>query len=465
MEYTELDDYPIPAGAVTTWTPTAPDTAWQDDPRGLSYDHAAHLAREPGGSWIGSAMRMPARYESEALRRTLRAWTARHEVLRTTVRPTREWWDRVTAGAEQVDVRPVELGHQSADQVRETLAAFMATLSPVAWPHCVFATVTSPGDSGFILVLGADHSVMDAYSQLLWFAEMAELYQRALDGADEAELWLLDVGSHVDFSASDRELGEVIGPDDPAVGRWRDFLSRGAHGEPLGVPAFPAIPDAAVTDAVVSTDTQRSLSTWVLQDAEADVLSARSRELGTGLQSVGLAALALAARRRTGAERLRFVMPMHTRHDPRHVGAVGWYVGLCPVDLDISGAGSFPDVVARAHTAVAASKDLARKPFPRLVELLGLDEAPRFVISYVDMRRVPGAAHWSSWQARALRGPVHAPDEVYLWILRSHIGVSVSARYPATARADSAMRGLVANLRAVLSEMVLDASAVVAEVG
>jgi hypothetical protein len=456
MEYSELDDYPIPAGIVTTWTPTASDDAWRTDPRELSYDHEAHLSRDAHGAWIGSAMRVPGPYDPDALRRALRAWVVRHEVLRTTVQPHDGGWERRTAAAGQVAIRCDVLGRRSGDEAREEVAGFLGALSPVVWPHCVFATVTDPDASGFVLVFGADHSVMDAYSQLLWFAEMTDLYRRARAGATDDELAVLDVGSHVDFAESDRRSGEDITVDHPAVRRWRDFMSLDGTGMPVDAPAFPHHPDLAAHGPVTTSGPQRSLSTWVLGAVSTDLLGAQLRERGIGMQAAGIAALALAARRRNGVERLRFVLPLHTRHDPHHVGSVGWYVGLCPVDLDIAGTRSFAEAVDRAHVAVRDAKDLAQHPFPRIARLLGIDDTPHFVVSYVDVRHVPGADQWPAQQARALRSPAHAPDEVYLWLIRSHVGLNISARYPGTELADAALRGYVANARAVLSEMVWD---------
>lgn len=242
--------------------------------------------------------------------------------------------------------------------------------------------------------------------------------------------------------------------DDPAVDRWRQFVALDTHGAIADVPGFPHHPDLAHLRGSTDWAPQRSLSTWVLGVDETERLGTTVKQQGFGMQTAVLAALAVAARRRSGVERLRFVLPMHTRHDPRHSGAVGWYVGLCPVDLDISGADSFVDVMARAHAAVAATKDLIRRPFPRVAELLDIDDSPHFVISYVDMRFVPGAEHWPSQQARTLRSPAHAPDEAYFWVLRSHSGMNISSRYPGTDFADAAMRGFVANTKAVLSEMV-----------
>ena len=36
MEYTELADYPLPGGTITTWTPVVDETAWIDSLKGPS---------------------------------------------------------------------------------------------------------------------------------------------------------------------------------------------------------------------------------------------------------------------------------------------------------------------------------------------------------------------------------------------------------------------------------------------
>ncbi|MBR7559865.1 hypothetical protein KC218_25290, partial [Mycobacterium tuberculosis] len=65
-------------------------------------------------------------------------------------------------------------------------------------------------------------------------------------------------------------------------------------------------------------------------------------------------------------------------------------------------------------------------------ELLGSSVTPSFVVSYLDLRRVPGAADWPSQRAQALRSGAYSDREVYLWIGRVDDGLTLSARYPAT---------------------------------
>lgn len=458
MEYTELSAYELPAGTVTSWTPRADAGRWQQDSRDLSPGHEAHLRDSEQGSWIGSVLRVPGPYEPEALRRAIHAWLSRHEVLRTTVTPAGDGWRRVTAPAEAVTVHDLVVGDLTADQVRTLLPRLLADVSPTAWPHCVLASVTPPGPGeGFVLAFGADHSVMDAYSQLLWFEEIVSLYDAARRGVPDAELEALEVGSHVDFSAEDRKLAMTLAADGEPVRHWLDFL-----GPDATFPRYPGV-TRPPADAAEAARPQASRSEWLATVAQTDELSARSRACGASAQSGVLAAFAHAARRVHGLDRLRFVLPMHTRYAPQHAAAVGWYVGLCPVDLDLGGTGPLlrahaggepvPDgevlatSVERVHAAVAAGKPLVRYSFARVAELGGITDSPHFAVSYVDTRFVPGAERWSDWSARTLRSPAHGTDELYLWFLRTHEGLNVSTRYPDTPEAHAAMDALVAELR------------------
>ncbi|MFI8522803.1 condensation domain-containing protein [Promicromonospora sukumoe] len=470
MEYTELSDYDLPAGVVTSWTPRADAGRWHQDPRDLSPGHEAHLRDSEPGSWIGSVLRVPGPYEPEPLRRAIHAWVSRHEVLRTTVtRDAGAGWRRVTAPAEAVAIRDLVVGDLTGDQVTALLPSLLADVSPTAWPHCVLATVVpepagpGSGDESFVLAFGADHSVMDAYSQLLWFEEIVSLYDAARRGVPDAELRALEVGSHVDFSADDRKLAMTLASDGEPVHRWLDFLGAGA--------TFPRYGSDGIThpaaDDAEAHRRQASRSEWLATTDQTDDLSARSRARGASAQSGVLALFAHAARRVHGIDRLRFVLPMHTRYAPQHAAAVGWYVGLCPVDLDLDGvdpvlraldegrdSGHVVDgtaltaAVERVHAAVAAGKPLVRYSFARIAELGGITDGPHLAVSYVDTRFVPGAERWSTWDARTLRSPAYGTDELYLWFLRTHDGLNVSARHPDTPEAHTAMDALVEELRA-----------------
>lgn len=452
MEYTELSAYDVPPGVVTTWTPAADGAAWSEDERGLSPNHELHLAESEAGSWIGSVMRIPVALDGEVLARTLQAWLARHEVLRAGVAATATGWRRRTVPAESVRIDAADLGPRTAEQARAAIGDFLAEkVSPYAWPHCVFVTVAEPGTEEFTLAFGADHSVMDAYSQLLWFEEIVSLYERAAAGASLEELACHEVGSNLDHAHVERAFAEALDADADPVVRWRAYLTAE---ERTGFPAFPV--EGVATPAGERVEATRlkqaSFATWLADAERTSVLNQLCRASGMSLQSGVLAGMVHAFREVHGVERVRFVLPMHTRFTPEFATAVGWYVGLCPVDVDIAGVRTLPEIAARVHEAVAAGKDLVAHPFARVRELLDIRDAPHFAVSYVDARFVPGADRWDAWRARALRSPAFADDEVYLWFGRTANGLNVSARYPETITAERAMRDLVAGIADVLEE-------------
>nr|WP_253945250.1 condensation domain-containing protein [Nocardioides sp. zg-DK7169] len=398
-------------------------------------------------------MHVPAPYDPAHVAAAATAWMLRHEGLRTTVVRTEDGtWRRSSTDGTGLAIRSIEAGTVSPQDAADRISRSFASLTRAAWPHVRLATVHREGAPGFDLVFGADHSVMDAYSQLVWFEEFTTLYDRVRAGATPSSLVDPAIASHVDHAAADRALGAAVTAEHPAVRGWRSFL---AHGSGL---RFPDHPDPALRIGPVTDgrQPQHSSSTWVAAPDELDRLGALCRSAGTSAQSGALAVLLLALRAARPTDRFRFVMPMHTRHDPAHLPAVGWYVGCAPVQVDLAGAHDTAEVLARIHAGVDAGKPLVGVPLPRIAQLLEIHDHPHFVVSYVDTRHIPGAAHWDRLRARTLRSPAYADDEVYLWLVRSHHGLSVSARYPRTEEADAALRTLHTDMRRVLRELLAD---------
>ena len=458
MEFTELTDYPLTGGVLTEWVPRPAGRpgaqGWVDDARPLTPIHADYCRRgvevfdpragtddAPAGSWLGAVFEVPHRHDAAAVGAALTAWMRRHEVFATTVAESGGRLRRMTL-ADDVVVTPTVVGSlRTGTRVHEHLVAVFDRLSPMRWPHCLVATIAEPAvehapltgvprrDDRFLLVFGADHSVMDAYSMLLAIGEIQDLYRRALHGEpiDHAP-----VGSHVDFSVTDHAAAAALHVGHPAVRAWGEFL-RHEGGR------FPAFPLPIHHDGPHRTARQSGVSSWVMTATDAEALNAGVRSRGHTMQTLVLTALTDATTRVSGSTRTRFVMPLHTRSDPRHRASVGWFVGMVPVDIDTGTARGVDDRLTAAADEVARRRSLAPLPYPRVAELLASDATPRFVVSYVDCRRIPGADEWVRWGARTLRGSSTSPDEVYLWVVRSPAGISVSARFPSTATATDAV--------------------------
>ncbi|MBD8506483.1 Aureobasidin A1 biosynthesis complex [Hoyosella sp. G463] len=453
MEYTELDQYPLPDGRLTTWTPVVARGAWAPDARPLSSAHREHCDRadrttdRPGrGSWIGSAFRIERPYSPEAMRALITTWFARHEALRTTVLPTPAGWARQTLPVDAIDAVPVPvLRARTGAEARDFLTEqFETALSPLSWPHCILATVEpgplEPGsdDGSFLCIFGADHSVMDAYSQVIAISELRALYNDIVDGTHHTTAKAY--GSHLDFAVVEQKACEALTTEAPAVQAWRDFLAQHDHQFPAFGPVEPA----------TATSRQASLSRWLLDLDEAQALNTACRAHGFSSQAGILAALALAQARTGGGTRFSTIMPVHTRVHESWAESMGWFVNIVPLELTVAHGNDLPGALQSATRALAATKPLALAPFARVAELLGTTATPRFVVSYVDIRYLPEADRMPDIQGRALRSNSYSSNEVYFWINRTPHGLNVSTRYPDTPQAHLAIEMFLSELATVL---------------
>lgn len=468
MKFTELSDYRLPAGTVTEWAPytVAPESEWVVDLRPATFDHEMHLRRsaeyQAGNSWLGAVFEIDRPFDGAAFETALYLWTAHHEVLRSTVslkyfpgdravgcRPdgiTR----RYTHPAGAIGIHGRVTGAMTGDAITAHLTStFDAELSPLTWPHHRAVTITDldpdfGGQERFVAVLAADHCVVDAYSLLVAIGELRAFYLAEVDGTQPRSSC---AGSHLDYGIHDRKAGAELTPVHPAVTHWRTFLAASGW----------RFPDSGLTSAqpVTSHDAPGSCggSEFVLSAREADEVNRICREAGHSMQTTVFTALALAHRAVTGEPRMRAAMPMHTRFEPRYVDAIGWFVGLGPLDVDVRAAESFRRAMDLTTGAIGAAKAVSRYPYPRIAQLTGCEAIPEFVISYLDVRYVPGAADWARLKAQTLRGRTESDREVYLWVARTPDGITVSTRHPGTAAAAAAVRDFVDTAVEILSRV------------
>lgn len=481
MEYTELADYPLPAGRLTEWVPAADSDAWTEDPRGVSFTHEDHCSRGSDGSWIGTVFEVHRRYDAEVMRQTILSYIARHEAFRTRVErdPADGVWHRFTVPSDAVRVADRrEQRIRSESQVFEHLESWFAdVVSPTLWPHFVLATVvpephvaaSAPHQDKFLVIFAADHSVMDAYSQIYAINEFDRLYAHALDGTDHR---LPDVGSYVDFSAAERTLGESLTLDHDAVLAWRNFLAE----EGGRFPAFPLPLNAEDSSAATDLATrQSSVSSWLLTTDQVDRFNSACRAAGQNMQSGILAALAIVNARLTGNGTFRTIMPMHTRYAEKWAASVGWYVGILPMEIRLDHAEDytvenytaehFTHAIDRAAEGAGAYKGLAAVPYSRVASLLSSTEIPRFVVSYIDLRFMPDGEEWQDRRGRALRSECHAENEVYFWVNRTLQGLNISARFPSSDVSTTNVHRFIAEFVSVMTEVIDGSSGSLDSVG
>ncbi|NMO01125.1 peptide synthase [Gordonia sp. TBRC 11910] len=471
MEYTELSDYPLPSGRVTEWTVLTPDDAWAADERRLSLTHLAHARRAVAAGdnwhseWIGTAFHIEHPLDAVVLARTMERWYARHEVFRSTLTPGSDAdgeFTRRTVASERVTASNRLVGrHLSSTAVYEHITEhFDTTVSPLRWPHCIAVTVEPLDDpDSFLFVFAADHTVMDAYTQVFAIDEVVALYESELTGTPDD---LPEFGSYVDFSEAERRRCERTDAADPAVAAWSAFFD--AHAEtaaaqPDRMPAFP-MPSSGATGPVLGDDTsssshQASLSSWILDAEQTERFHRVCKAAGANMQAGVYTALTIAARRHCGDPHLRLINPVHTRSGVEWLGSAGWFVDIVPVHLRPGAAETFLEAIGTVAANVDSGRNDSPTPYSAVADVLddpATDVAPQFVVSYIDMRTAAGAQHWARRKARVLRSATAQADEVYLWINRVPGGTNISARFPSGA-AGNPMSDFITSFTGVLREV------------
>ncbi|WP_410877232.1 condensation domain-containing protein [Nocardia sp. A7] len=429
MEYTHLSEFEIRSGALSMWTPELPADAWRADDRPLTCVHADYCASVdpadplPGrGRWIGTVFEMDAPFDARTWRETLRRWHARHEGLRTTVTTAAAGEPRrLVAAPVAVDIaeQPVT-GLTDGTDINEFLRDTLEErLSPLVWPHCLAATVEHADTGDFTVLVAADHSVMDAYSQAILILELRTLYREVTAGEPARES--VTFGSTADFAVLERASAAELDSNSPAVATWREFLADGA------MPRFaPHAARPARADLPQPSVSRRLLDLAALEQVEAALDQVRHR-----MSVAVFAALAVANQQRFGADRMRTVMPIATRPDLRWMESMGWFVNVVPVDIALAPGVGITAAMEQTRAALRRSRLANDASWSRVLDLLDIAETPRFGISFLDIRVLPGYELVAELRGRTLRAESYSPDEVFLWVVRAADGLYVSTRYPA----------------------------------
>ncbi|MFC4372723.1 condensation domain-containing protein [Nocardia halotolerans] len=449
MEYTHLSEFLIRRGELTIWTPelTRSD-AWRDDERPLASVHEQYLGflepddPRPGrGRWIGTIFEMDAPLDAQAWATTLRLWHDRHEGFRTTAVPTGDGgYHRVTTapGTVQVTGAPVP-GLVDGDQINEYLCEVLESrLSALVWPHLLLATVTHETDD-FTVLVGADHSVLDAYSQAVLILELRTLYTAVRTGGEIRDS--ATFGSPADYAVRERAAAEELTPDSPAVAVWREFL--GTPGSPM--PRFAA-------DRVAELDgehAQPSVSRTLLTIEELEEVEQVLNRIRHRLSVTVFAALAVASRAVFGEDRFRTVMPIATRPDLTWLESMGWFVNVVPVDITLPAGADMAAALEVTRSSLKRAHTCNDASWGRSLAMVGAVEGPTFGASFLDIRMLPDYELVADLRGRTLRAVSYSTEEVYFWVVRGPDGLYVSTRYPAGLPAEVMDRFLTEFARAM----------------
>lgn len=458
MEFVELFDYPITPGRVTHWMAhsEAPLHEWPLDERSVSFVHEAHLRNytvasiESRESWIGTALEFEGELDHEALRRTLKIWADRHEVLRSQVelidlvKPNTSSLIRRTLPLGTVDFSRVEVGDlRSATAVhRELSHQFDTIASPSRWPGYVFSTIERD-DGTFTVVFVADHSLLDGYSIYLLGNELVQLYRQVLvEAPDFAPPPSADQDSYVDFSAEERVAAQAVEAEHPAVRAW-EAVFKDDRSVTFPLPLKDARPHRGHV-------AQRGYMSWLLDSQLSEDFAAACKAAGGSYQAGLIGALALSTKLTSDRETFSTVMPFHTRNNPRWAESLGWFVGIAPMVVDLRGLSSFSETIPLAQQTQQTGRLVASVPYARVCELLRPTAKNSFLVSFINGGTIPGGDQWEEWKLRGLRSKNYSDDEVALFFNRSPSGLVLCGRYPNTETATRNVHKFLSTFRRII---------------
>ncbi|MGW4248107.1 condensation domain-containing protein, partial [Nocardia sp. NPDC004722] len=446
-----LSEFAVRPGALTLWqADLAAGSRWVTDERPFTSVHVRHCRDtdaadpRPGrGRWIGTIFEMDAPFDAGHWSETVRVWHGRHEGLRTTLAPTAAPSDPaalsdIVGGSEAAE--PGRLVCAAADitvaaepvpeitsslEINEYLTgALESRLSPLQWPHCLLATVEHADTGDFTVLVAADHSVMDAYSQAIVILELRSLYRSVAAGEPVRESPTF--GSSADFAHWERTAAAALTTECEPVRYWRRFLDGSGGMLPRFEPAITAASNA------VSERAQLSVSRKLLSLSDLEAIEQAVTGRGHRLSVAVFTALAIAYRRTFGYISLRAIMPIATRPDLRYLESMGWFVNVVPIDITLAPDLDADSALETTRTTLRRSKIANDATWTRVLELLDCTDRPRFGISFLDIRVLPDYELVESLRGHTLRAESYSSDEVFFWIVRAADGLRLSTRFPAS---------------------------------
>ncbi|MEV5802679.1 condensation domain-containing protein [Streptomyces collinus] len=463
MRITDIQRCEVRPGRLVEWTlsPATVATAagLPEDSRPPAYIQESHIrtARtvRDGGlfvpTWLGTVFDLAGPVDLDVLQEALRAWTVRHETLRSGFRWTGESGEelrRFTLDAADVSLHRERVGDFTDPDalVRHLENRFDTVADALRWPNLIYAAVVR--DDSTSVYMAFDHSNVDAYSLHGIAAEISELYTAGLEG--RGPVVRTPAASYVDFCELERADADRIDDSHETVVRWREFIRR-CDGT---LPGFPV--DLGLEPGG-PLPPQRMICEPLADAGAAAAFEAYCRPYGGSLVGL-LAATALIVQELGGQSVYRTVVPFHTRVKSRWSDSVGWYVGGAPIEVPVTGIPGLPEVLRTVRAALQAARPLARMPLARVLSLLGTDFRPTSpdlysIVSYVDARGIPGADRWDEQRAYGLLR-VSYGDQVCVWVSRLHDGLWLASRYPDTDVAAKNMRLYVERLRDLVAATV-----------
>lgn len=393
--------------------------------------------------WFVGKFDIPGPVENRSFASAVEQFAARHAELRSGFRSTNGQIERYVVAAHDVRFDSTEFGvlTDPAELLAALVDHFSAAAEPLVWPSCAFAAISRPHRSTVFIAF--DHIHIDRYAVALALSEIRAMYLANVEGR---QVLLPPARDFFEFCTAERR--RLADPAHSAelhdvAAQLREFVKLGDNALPrfpLDVGAEPNTSYPMVHDDF-----------FALDGATTDAFERLCRRHGGNLYSGLLAALGLAADIVAGQSVFRVMEPRQTRSDPGEP-AFGWYASTSFVMFDVIRS-NFPETLVAARAATRAARARMAVPFDRVTrELTPPFAADRaFWVNYIDNTRFPGSEHFAEWDvcfvANERRG-----DTVDFYLLRTHAGLTVRVRHPATEVAKDVIASYFDKVAAVITE-------------
>ncbi|HEV2147673.1 MAG TPA: amino acid adenylation domain-containing protein, partial [Longimicrobiaceae bacterium] len=333
----------------------------------------------PGSSAYNVAfpLRLHGRLDVAAMRRALTALADRHEVLRTV-------FGTVDGAPVQVVRPPAEVAFPVMDlrgpaeearerEARRLVAEESARGFDLASGPLMRAGAVRVAEEEWVLLFTLHHIVSDGWSMEVLVREVSALYA-AFAAGEEPSLPELPV-QYADYAVWQRAWlsGDVL---QEHLAFWRESLA--------GAPPLLELPTDRPRPAVAGY--AAGASGFELGAEATAALRALARREGATLFMTLLAAWQLLLSRYAGQEDVVVGTPVAGRDRLETEGLIGFFVNTLVLRTDLSGAGSFRELLHRVRETTLGAYQHQELPFEKLVEELGtgrsLAHTPLFQVMF-----------------------------------------------------------------------------------
>jgi amino acid adenylation domain-containing protein len=308
---------------------------------------------------IPIALRLSGPLDVAALRKTLDAIVARHEVLRTTFAAVDGVPAQIIGRERPVELRVTDVGRLPTPEVEKLLREESSRPFDLSSDLPLRAALLKLEAEEHILLVVMHHIASDGWSMGAFYRELSIFYEAFCRGG-VASLPELPI-QYADFTVWQRHWlqGEVL---EKQLAYWKQQLS--------DIPVLDLPTDQPRPAMQTFRGARQSLA---LPKALSDEIQALSRREGATLFMTLLAGFQTLLHRYTGQDDFVVGSPIAGRNRAEVEGLIGLFINTLVFRGDLSGDPSFRELLARARKTALDAYEHQDLPFEKLVEELNPD--------------------------------------------------------------------------------------------